>query len=414
MEREIAINILMDYETKKTYLNIALANGLPDTMTQAGKNLVTRLVYGTVQYRLRLDYELRPWIKGKRVRTFERMVLLMSVYEHLYLDMPDYAIVDEAVKLTKKNRGRRSATFVNAVLRHCFNNPQDLDGLDEDMRLSIEESIPLWIVKMFTHQYGQEATKKICHSFNEIPLKSARVNTLHLTREQFLEKYKGFEQGHLSDDAVILKKGILTNHPAFINGDMIIQDESAQKVAQLLNPSGADEVVDMCSAPGGKTTHLAALMNNKGHIDACDIYVHKGKLILENCDRLGVTNVSVIIGDSTDLSIFNGKQYDKVLLDGPCTGLGVLGRKPEIRYHDSEIMDKIIPIQQKLLDNAYSLCKNKGNIVYSTCTLNKKENETQIASLIKRHKDLHIVQERTIFPYEYHSDGFYMCLLEKD
>lgn len=169
----------------------------------------------------------------------------------------------------------------------------------------------------------------------------------------------------------------------------------------------------MCGAPGSKTTHLGTLMNNKGTLDVYDLYPHKAKLIKDNAQRLGLTNIHVHTGDSTDLSIFN-KQYTKILLDGPCSGLGVLSRKPEIKYHDSSAMDEIIPIQAKLLENAYSLCIKGGNIVYSTCTINKKENEKQIEKFIKKHPDMHVVEERTILPYEYHSDGFYMCLLEKD
>ena len=154
-------------------------------------------------------------------------------------------------------------------------------------------------------------------------------------------------------------------------------------------------------------------MNNKGTLDVYDLYPHKAKLIKDNAQRLGLANIHVHTGDSTDLSIFN-KQYTKILLDGPCSGLGVLSRKPEIKYHDSSAMDEIIPIQAKLLENAYSLCIKGGNIVYSTCTINKKENEKQIEQFIKKHPDMHVVEERTILPYEYHSDGFYMCLLEKD
>ena len=212
---------------------------------------------------------------------------------------------------------------------------------------------------------------------------------------------------------MLLKEGNIAHTEVFKEGLVTIQDESSQMVARLLNPGEDDVVLDMCGAPGSKTTHLGTLMNNKGLIDVYDFYPHKAKLIEDNAKRLGLSNIHVHTGDSTDLSLFD-KQYTKILLDGPCSGLGVLSRKPEIKYHDSNAMDEIILIQAKLLENAYSLCIKGGNIVYSTCTINKKENEKQIEKFIKKHPDMHVVGERTILPFEYHSDGFYMCLLEKD
>ena len=195
---------------------------------------------------------------------------------------------------------------------------------------------------------------------------------------------------------------------------MTIQDESSQCVARLLNPLPGEYVLDMCSAPGSKTTHLAALMENKGRIDAYDLHEHKIPLVKTQCDRLGVEIVNVKAYDSTRLvELYEKETFDKILLDGPCSGLGVLSRKPEIKYNDSSAMDEIIVIQRNLLENAYDLLKRNGKMVYSTCTINKKENEKQIQAFIKRHPDMKVLEERTILPFEYHSDGFYMCLLKK-
>lgn len=412
MERDLALDILVAYEKDHTYLNIALNHAL--NSHQVKNDLVTALVYGTIQYRLRLEYELKAHIQGKRVKVTERMLLLMSMYEHLYMHMPDYAIVDSSVALAKKRRGARAASFVNAVLRSSFAQPADLSSLSEDDYLSIITSHPLWLVKMLKKQYGLETTKKILAADNEVPIKCARVNTLKISREALIQKDPRFKASPYTKDAVYYEGGNIAHTQAFKEGFVTIQDESSQCVAQLLSPQLGMQVLDMCAAPGSKTTHLAALMDNQGMIDAFDLYKHKIALINDNASRLGATIINAKVGDATNLETFGKKQYDAILLDGPCTGLGVLARKVEIRYHEPSAMDEIIPIQKKLLENAYQLCKMGGNIVYSTCTINKKENEKQVATFVKDHPDMHVVEEKTILPFDMHSDGFYMCLLKKD
>ncbi len=412
MERDLALDILVAYEKDHTYLNIALNHAL--NSHQVKNDLVTALVYGTIQYRLRLEYELKAHIQGKRVKVTERMLLLMSMYEHLYMHMPDYAIVDSSVALAKKRRGARAASFVNAVLRASFAQPADLSSLSEDDYLSITTSHPLWLVKMLKKQYGLETTKKILAADNEVPIKCARVNTLKISREALIQKDPRFKASPYTKDAVYYEGGNIAHTQAFKEGFVTIQDESSQCVAQLLSPQPGMQVLDMCAAPGSKTTHLAALMDNQGMIDAFDLYKHKIALINDNASRLGATIINAKVGDATNLETFGKKQYDAILLDGPCTGLGVLARKVEIRYHEPSAMDEIIPIQKKLLENAYQLCKMGGNIVYSTCTINKKENEKQVATFVKDHPDMRVVEEKTILPFDMHSDGFYMCLLKKD
>ena len=170
----------------------------------------------------------------------------------------------------------------------------------------------------------------------------------------------------------------------------------------------------MCCAPGSKTTHLAAIMNNQGKIIAYDLFEHKIKLVEANLKRLGVNNVELHVGDATLLKEkYSEESFDKILLDAPCSGLGVMKRKPEIKYHDSRAMDTIIPLQAKLLDNAYYLLKKNGKMVYSTCTINKKENEQMIKQFLDKYPDMKIIEEKKILPYVYDSDGFYMCKLEK-
>lgn len=415
MDREIAIDILMKYKQEQSYLNLTLNHVFSThSLTKESKSLITHLVYGTIQNQIYLEYMLEPHLKS-RVKSFEKILLLMSLYQHYFLDhIPDYAIVNEAVQLAKKRKGMKTSKFINAVLKNALSTSRSLDHLEERERLSIETSHPSWMVKMLEKQYGLETTKKICYANNDIPYKTARVNTIKTTREKLLEN-KLFEKGMLSEDALYYHGGNIAGTNEFKNGLVTIQDESSQMVARLLNPHPHDYVLDMCCAPGGKTAHLAAIMKNQGKIDAYDLYEHKILLVNGLMERLGIEIVNVKCYDATKLkNVYHGETFDKILLDGPCSGLGVLSRKPEIKYHNSSIMDKIIEIQRELLDNAYALLKNDGSMVYSTCTINKKENEKQIQWFIEKYPDMKVIKEMTILPYEYHSDGFYMCLLKKE
>lgn len=414
MERKLALEILLKYKQEGSYLNLTINSYFNKyELNRNEKDFITRVVYGTVSYMLYLNYQLEPLLKT-RVKTFERMLLLMSLYQLYFMNIPDYAIVNEAVNLAKKKKGVKTAQFINAVLNQAILNKRTTDDLPFDKRVSIETSHPLWMVKMFIKQYGEDKTLKICNANNEIPRKTGRVNTLKISMDKLLED-TSFKKGVLSEDAFYFEGTNIAHHDYFKNGMVTIQDESSQLVARLLNPKEGEYVLDMCAAPGSKTSHLAQLMNNKGRIDAYDLYEHKVLLVNSQMQRLGIDIVHMSANDSTKLKdIYNEKTFDKILLDAPCSGFGVLSRKPEIKYHDSSAMDEIIQIQEELLENAYYLLKNNGKMVYSTCTINKKENEKQILKFINKHKDMKIVEEKTILPYEYHSDGFYMCLLEKE
>ena len=315
---------------------------------------------------------LKPHLKT-RVKSYEKMLLLMSLYQHLMMDaIPDYAIINEAVNLAKKKKGIRTSQFINAVLKQAFLTEPSLEELSKEERLSIETSHPLWMVKMLCKQYGYSTTQKICQANNEPPLKCARVNTLLTSKDELL-KDELWQKGKLAKDALYYQGGNIAYTKEFQEGLVTIQDESSQLVAPYLSPQPGDYVLDMCAAPGSKTTHLAALMHNQGKIDAYDLYEHKIPLIQQQLTRLQVSIVDVKAYDSTKLiELYPPLTFDKILLDAPCSGLGVLARKPEIKYHESNAMDEIIQIQQKLLENAYPLLKNGGNIVYSTCTINKK------------------------------------------
>ena len=415
MARIHAYRILNQYFEDESFLNIALNEELKKSeLKREDKDLCTTIVYGTIQNLLAIQYQLQPYIKGKRVKKKIKTLLYLSLYQLMYLDkIPEYAVINEAVNIAKK-QGYQTSKFVNAVLRNFVRNERrSLEELDELERISIETSHPLWMVKMFNKQYGLEKTKKICLEDNTPPTRSGRVNTLKASKEELL-KEGCFKEGTLSKDALLYNKGNLALTSYFKEGKVTIQDESSQLVARLLDPQKTDYVLDMCSAPGSKTTHLSALMENQGKIEAYDLYEHKVKLVEYNLRRLGVKNVHIQAGDSTKLKeVYPEKTFDRILLDAPCSGFGVLKRKPEIKYHDSSIMDGLVSLQALLLENAYYLLKNDGTMVYSTCTINKKENELMIQKFIEKHPDMEVIKQRTILNYEYHTDGFFMCKMKK-
>lgn len=415
MARIHAYRILNQYFEDESFLNIALNEELKKSeLKREDKDLCTTIVYGTIQNLLFIQYQLQPYIKGKRVKKKIKTLLYLSLYQLIYLDkIPDYAVINEAVNIAKK-QGYQTSKFVNAVLRNFIRNERrSLEDLDELERISIETSHPLWMVKMFNKQYGLEKTKKICLEDNTPPTRSGRVNTLKASKEELL-KEGCFKEGTLSKDALLYNKGNLALTSYFKEGKVTIQDESSQLVARLLDPQKTDYVLDMCSAPGSKATHLSALMENQGKIEAYDLYEHKVKLVEYNLRRLGVKNVHIQAGDSTKLKeVYPQKTFDRILLDAPCSGFGVLKRKPEIKYHDSSVMDGLVSLQALLLENAYYLLKNDGTMVYSTCTINKKENELMIQKFIEKHPDMEVIKQRTILNYEYHTDGFFMCKMKK-
>lgn len=414
--RKIVADILYKYKSEGSYINIELNYVFKQNHLNAkDKDLVTQIVYGTIQNELYLDYQLKPYIKGK-IKLYEQVVLLMSLYQLIFLDkIPDYAIINEAVEIVKNKHGIYKSKTVNAILRNFIKNGKREIITDDPLeKISIETSTPLWLVKMFNKQLGQENTEKVCFSTLKKPPLTARVNTLKANRQDILKQYS-LKKGKISEDAVIFEHGNIAHHSLFKEGKITIQDESSQLVGHYLSPKKESYVLDMCCAPGSKTTHLAAIMENTGHIDAFDLYEHKIRLVEENLERLGVTNTTVRAYDSTKLSdLYKAETFDYILLDAPCSGLGVMARKPEIKYQDSHNMDGIIQLQKELLKQAYYLLKKGGTLVYSTCTINKKENQLQIENFIKDYPKMKKEKEQLILPFFYDSDGFYMCRIIKE
>lgn len=410
--REIAFSMLKDICLHNTYSNLLLRKELNKAKEQ-DKGLITQIVYGTLQnYRL-CRYQWEDLVK--KLPSDDICVLLdMSIYQLFYMDkVPAYAIINEAVEITKKSIHPKMAKMVNAVL-HQAERRKEREVIGNEVKmLAIKTSHPEWIVSMWKAQYGMDVAEKICYANMETKPNAARVNTWKTSKEKLLAQDERFHEGYMSKDA-LLYDGSIAETSSYEQGLISIQDEASQLIARIVDPQPDEEILDVCSAPGTKANHMAELMQNKGHIVCGDLHPHRVELIREGAKRLGITIMEPMVMDATELAEIKGQMFDRVLCDVPCSGYGVLARKSDIKYHmKSEDMDTLIPIQKKILSKSAEHVKPNGILVYSTCTLNKKENEKQIQAFLKEHADFMLVEERTIFPFEAHSDGFYMAKLQR-
>lgn len=415
--REICVNIVMDVH-QGSYLNLSLNQYLKEaSLSSRDSELVTRIVYSCFTHLLTLQYGIDQYVGPVKLRPFEKAVVLVSYTQMVYFDkVPSYAIINDAVNIVKKKRGAKAAGFINRLLHQLDQHHNiEINVTDDDEYLSIYYSHPLWLVKMLKAQYGIEATKKILIENQTVPSLASRVNRLKISLDEVRALDASLLAGNLSPDALLFTQGNIAFSSLYQQGFVTIQDEASQMVAPLLDPKPHSKVLDMCAAPGSKTCHLSALMENTGEIHAYDLHEHKIALILNNAKRLGCTNIQARAYDSTHLlDIEEVESFDYILCDAPCSGLGVLSRKPEIRYKDSNAMDELIEIQYHLLETAAKLLKVGGSLVYSTCTINKKENTKNVDRFLLNHPNFKKIEERQLLNYEFHSDGFYMVKMVKE
>ncbi len=411
--REYAWKYLCDICIHEKYSNLILRQGMKDVANQ-DKALLTQLVYGTLQNYRYVRYLWEDYV-AKKPCTKINILLDMSVYQLVFMDkLPSYAVVHDAVEISKKIKKGVYSKLVNAVLRNVMKYPlKELVGSKEEV-LALRTSHPFWVVNMWKAQYGWEVCEKICQCNLQENVQILRVNTLKITKEDCKKKLSACEDGYVAKDALRYLGGNVANTSYYKEGFVSIQDEASQLVSDMIDPQRGERILDVCSAPGTKATHMAQRMHNEGYILCGDIHPHRVQLIEEGAKRLGIHTIEAKCMDATDLQMIKDSSFDRVLCDVPCSGYGVLGRKSDIKYHmKQEDMDTLIPIQYNILKNASSKVKAGGVLVYSTCTLNKKENEKQVARFLKEHEGFILEQEETIFPFMYYCDGFYMARLRK-
>ncbi|WP_342600648.1 16S rRNA (cytosine(967)-C(5))-methyltransferase RsmB [Psychrobacillus sp. FSL H8-0483] len=435
--RDAALTILMAVEKQQAYSNLLLHQTIEKyTIEPKDRALLTELTYGTLQYKMTLDYYLQPFIKGK-LDDWVKQLLRLSLYQIHYLSrIPDHAAVNEAVNIAKRRGHKGISGAVNGILRSILREGvRSMEEIkDEVERLSIETSHPLWMVKRFISQYGFETTEKMLKENNEAPVTTLRVNLFKRTVEQVLHllTQEGYvvAQSEVIPECIYLFNAQAAKTTAFQNGFVTIQDESSMIPAYALQVEPGMTVLDMCSAPGGKTTHIAEKMKNTGKLVAMDIHQHKLKLVKENAERLGFSFIETVEMDGRKASeAYPEQSFDRILVDAPCSGLGVMKRKPDIKYTKNEKdFATLKPIQMNLLDEAYKLLKPNGLLVYSTCTVDREENEGTSQLFLESHPDMHLqhfpdvvknIKEQEqegmlqLFPHDLRSDGFFVAVFQK-
>lgn len=417
--RKLALQAIEKILYKGGYANIVINEYLNKyEFNDQDRRLFTKLVLGTVEKKITLAYYLEPYLKKKQ-KPVINCLLLMSVYQLVYLDIPDYTVVNESVSLANST-DRMVGSFINAVLRNFLRNElRSFENLDEIEKLSIKYSYPTWLVAYFLKDYDYEIVEKIFAHNDDVKQTAIRVNTLLTNYDDVineLDKEKiSYQISDLVNDGLIVNQSMI-NHNLFKEGKITVQDIASQMVTEVTNPEENSTIIDLCSAPGGKTSHLSAWMNNTGLIYACDIYPHKIKLMEKNFKRLGVNNVKTQLIDAREVyKVVKNESFDYVICDMPCSGLGVISHKSDLKYNITlDNIEDIIKLQKEILDASYPLIKKGGYLTVSTCTINKSENEEQIKYLIEKHPDLKIEYQKTILPYEYNTDGFFICKLKKE
>jgi 16S rRNA (cytosine967-C5)-methyltransferase len=399
--REVAMNVLHNVEVNGAFSGLELNQALSSAdLSRPDAGLATELVYGTIQRLNTIDYELAKRVKGwpRKVEPWVRSLLRMSYYQLRWLTrVPAHAAVDEAVRIAKKRGHTGIAGLVNGVLRGLLRdgvNPPLPEELSSAERISLAHSHPLWLVERWIGEWGLEQTEEICAANNEHPHASARVNLLRMQRQELLAEMTDagltVTPSPLAANGIIAEKsGNLVHTTWYQDGTMSIQDESSMLVAAAADPQPGMLVLDCCAAPGGKTTHLAERMRNQGKVIANDIHPHKKALIQQQADRLGLSCVETMTGDAMELSArLPTGSCDIVLLDAPCSGLGVIRRKPEIKWtKTAEDITSLSILQGQLLRSVQALVKPGGILVYSTCTIAAEENEETITHFLTEHPD---------------------------
>ncbi len=439
--RETALELLDSVEKNQAYSNLLLNNAIEkNKIDKKDTGLLTELIYGTLQRRMTLDFYLDPFIKNNsKLEKWVLQLLRLTLYQMVYLDrIPDRAAIFEAVEIAKRRGHKGIAGVVNGVLRSIQRQGlPSLDAIsDPTEKLAVETSHPVWLVKRWVSQFGFEKTKEMCEMNLTAPLQTARVNVTRISVEDCLLQLEkeGFlvEPSPIIPEAIKCLRGNLAASNTFKEGLLTIQDESSMLAAYALGVKKDDRILDACAAPGGKSTHIAEKLQNSGKVLSLDLHEHKVKLIAENAGRLGLTNIETKKLDSRTIQgHIEAETFDSILLDAPCSGLGVMRRKPDMKYTKrEEDLSRLQQIQLDLLEAVSPLVKKGGTIVYSTCTVDREENQETVRLFLEKNPgfegDLSLADRMPeavrplirgydiqILPQDLGSDGFYIACLQR-
>ncbi|MDG5788245.1 16S rRNA (cytosine(967)-C(5))-methyltransferase RsmB [Evansella sp. AB-P1] len=442
--RESALNVLLKIEQQQAYSHLLLNETIKKSnLNKKDIPLLTELVYGTIQRQKTIDFYLQPFSK-RPLNKLEKWVLILlrlTLYQIIYLDrIPEHAAVHEAVQIAKKRGHQGIAGMVNGVLRSILRNElPDIDKIDDPLkRIAIKTSHPVWLIKRWSNQYGIQATEKIATANLTYPIHTVRVNPL---KSNVAEVISALEKegviGHPSNniqESIMIETGSIASTDPFKNGWITIQDEGSMLVSYALAPEKNERILDACAAPGGKSTHIAEKMENTGEIVSLDIHKHKVGLIQQQANRLDLNNIEAMALDARKAQDqFKDESFDKILVDAPCSGLGVIQRKPDLKWSKKEEdIGRLAHIQRDILSAVWPLLKKGGRLVYSTCTVDLDENNHVISEFVHEREDATFdesLKERIptvfqniknsndgmlqLFPGENGTDGFFISAVMK-
>lgn len=448
--REVALKIIYKINEKNAYSNIALNETIKQSKEKMKLNekdirFISEIVYGVTTWKLTLDEIIKKHskIKMKKISPWIINILRMSIYQIIFLDkVPKSAAVNEGVNLAKKYGHYGSSGFVNAILRKVEKEDyEELSNIEDiEERISKMMSIPKWIIEeLKSENISIKQIEQICKNSNIRPKITARINKLKTSKEELktVLEQKGIivSEGILKDFFVLEKVKNIEDLEEFQKGFFTVQDEAAGLTALILNPEQGQVILDACSSPGGKTTYMAEIMKNNGEIQAWDLHENRVELVKKNTQRL---NIDIVETNVSDATIYNKKyieKFDKILLDVPCMGLGVLKRKPDVKWQRTRNdIDIISEIQYKILDNCSKYLKPNGELVYSTCSILNIENEGLILKFLKQNENFtlekitqdimenetekyfekYLIDEKFLQVYQNEkTDGFFICKLAK-
>jgi 16S rRNA (cytosine967-C5)-methyltransferase len=412
LPRETALKILYDINEKGAYSNIAIDKHLDSTELKAvDRGFITELVYGTVKWRLKIDWVIEQFsnVKLRKLSPWILNILRMGIYQLIFTDrVPESAACNESVKLAGKYGHQASRGYVNGILRNIARNKNSIKYPDENADmikyLSVKYSHPEWLVEKWLKRYGREFAEGLLESNNGVADLTVRANTLKTSRDELIRSLnlEGMEAeaGKYISEAIRLNKpSSITGSDLFSQGLFQVQDESSMLVAHILDPKPGELVMDLCSAPGGKATHIAQLMENRGTVIARDIHPHKIRLIAQAAERLGTEIVKPEVFDALKLDHNYIGKADKVLVDAPCTGYGILRRKPDIKWsRNLEDQNEIVELQKKILEIASEYVKPGGMLIYSTCTIEPEENEDVVEEFVISHSEFEFCGIEQLLP----------------
>jgi len=446
--RHLARLVLDQYENEDAYLNLELTRVLNEynQADRREKDFCSELVYGTLRHLLKIDFILGRLLSRPlgSLKTPIKNILRIAIYQLIQLpETPEHAIVHTAVEETKRTKYAGLAGFVNGVLRNYLRQRNQINLPDREIDLvrylSLEFSHPDWLIERWLNRFGLEITESILKTNNQQPPLTVRINQ-HLVncsdlKTELASQKIAWQPGRLLEEAITLQDlpCVLDELTQFKDGKLFVQDESSMLVSHLMAPQPGETIIDLCAAPGGKSTHLAELTDDQCHIFSVDDHAHKVNLIKENVLRLKLKSIEPILGDARHIFAGEERKADAVLVDAPCSGTGVLRRRIDARYRRRpEDIKSLVTLQREILEQAARLVGPGGRLVYSTCTLEPEENQEQVKWFNENHPEFQIESYSKFLPLELNSylaeknqkwvtllpasgggDGFFMCRLKR-